>query len=352
MKILHVINSLTSGGAEKLVSSLAKQQAESDQVGVFVFDSSNELFSLSGSNANYYTTTSNTYYSIKNIRFLFNLIKKYEVVHVHLFPSLYIVAILTFFFRKEKFFFTEHSTHNSRREKIYLRYFEKFIYSRYNKIICISNSVRNELEKWIGTGKNTTVIYNFIDFNEINSAKPYPKTDLGFQETDVLLIMIGSFNSSKDQKTLIDALRFLPDHFKLVLIGGGKLEPQVKKYVNDINLNQRVVFLGVRNDVYNILKACDYGIQSSHWEGFGIAALEYMASGLITLGTDVNGLNEIIPIKINLFEKGDYKNLANKIASYESKPEKKEYDLEVQNAAIKKYAIEKALLKHQTLYLK
>lgn len=349
MKILHVINSLSAGGAEKLVSSLAKEQAKTNTVGVFTFNSATDVFSdFDTTKLNRISTPSNNYFSLTNINALYKTIKKYEIIHVHLFPSLYIVAILSIFLGNKKFIFTEHNTHNRRREKKYLKHLEKIIYSRYKTIICITNSVKEELEKWIGAKPEKVVISNFIDIKEINDKVAYSKEYLGFKKKDIVLVMVGSFSKQKDQITILKALTLLPEDYKLVLVGDGKLRNTLESFTMENRLVNRVKFLGIRKDVYSILKACDYGIQSSNWEGFGIAALEYMACNLVTLGSDVPGLNEVIQVKENLFKRGDANNLVDLIINLNN-VKISEYKL-IQKRWIEKFDIAFSNQKHIQIY--
>ena len=350
MKILHVINSLGAGGAEKLVSSLAKKQAETNEVGIFTFDNRHDIFSnFESSNLSLWKIDSDNYYSLRNLIKLFQAIRNYDIIHVHLFPSLYIVALISFFIDK-KFIFTEHNTHNRRRSKKIFKPLEKIVYSRFKFIICISRSVKIELEKWIGKNKVMIIIPNFIDINEIDKAKPIKREFLGFNKKDKLLVMVGSFSPQKNQSTILKALKELPDEYKLILIGDGALRNKIEEFVKENDFASRVKLLGVRNDVYSILKVCDYGIQSSNWEGFGIAALEYMACGLVTLGSNVEGLNEIIPIKDNLFTVNNYKQLATKLLQIENNKVDQNQILKSQSVLIKKYDIFYSLSQHSKAY--
>lgn len=350
MKVLHVINSLTSGGAENLVSVLAKKQSKFFTSNIFSFDTSNDLFNeFEDSNVKYISGVSNSYFSFSNLKLLNNQIRKHEVIHVHLFPSFYIVAFISLFYNSKKFVLTEHNTHNRRRESKFFKIVEKLIYSRYKSIICISQSVKEELRNWQNTKDKAIVIENFIDINKIQSITPINRESV--QGTNAkLLTMVGRFTEQKDQITLIKALKLLPVEFKLLLIGEGERRKEVEAYISACSLSDRVHILGVRNDVFSILKICDFGILSSNWEGFGIAAIEYMASNIIALGTNVKGLNEVIPLSENLFQVGDYKGLAEMIMRIDSSPSKKEEILKVQNSWVKKFDIQQAFNRHLEVY--
>lgn len=248
-----------------------------------------------------------------------NIIKRnnYDVVHVHLFPSIYWVAIAYKLLPsryRPKFIMTEHSTHNKRRDKKYFRPIEKFIYSHYDKIISISKETKFNLIDWINE-KNINkhfVIENGIEINRYKNAKPYSKQDINrdFNKETKLLCMVGRFSEQKDQLTVIKALKSLDDSIHLLLVGEGKLKEQHIRFAKDNNLQNRVHFLGFRSDVERIMKTVDIIILSSHWEGFGLVAAEGMATGKPVIASDVAGLRNVVNDAGVLFAKGDYEQLA------------------------------------------
>jgi glycosyltransferase involved in cell wall biosynthesis len=77
-----------------------------------------------------------------------------------------------------------------------------------------------------------------------------------------------------------------------------------------MNLNSRVSFLGVRDDVPNLLAACDVAVLSSHYEGFGLSAVEAMASGKVLIASDVESLTTLVGGAGLLFPPGDSEKLA------------------------------------------
>lgn len=350
MKILHVISSLTAGGAEKLVSTLARVQSEENKVGVFSFNLQENIFgTFIDSDVNYYRS-SGKFYSFKTLYDLIKVIRNYDIIHVHLVHPLYIIGFLSLFFRKKKFIYTEHNSYNRRRSIPWIRYFEKFIYSRYDVIVCISKGVKENLQAWIGSNHLFIIIPNFIVLSEIVEKEKYIRKSFGFYPDDKLLIMVGRFSEAKDQNTLIHLINELPPRYKLILVGDGALREKSFQLTTSLKLENRIKFLGIRKDVYSILKMCDYGIQSSNWEGFGIAALEYMGAGNIALGTDVEGLNTVIPVKENLFNVGDFRCLAKRILAIEGNPELKQRIMHTQEKVLPGYDISKSLKLHQSTY--
>ena len=106
-------------------------------------------------------------------------------------------------------------------------------------------------------------------------------------------------------------MSLLPDHFKLILVGEGPLRNECELLVNVLGLEERVFFLGNRNDVESILKTADLSILSSKWEGFGLVAVEGMATGKPVIASNVTGLSEVVEGAGLLFEKGNELQLAN-----------------------------------------
>ena len=104
----------------------------------------------------------------------------------------------------------------------------------------------------------------------------------------------------------------LEKNAKLVLVGDGKLLDNVKSKVNRLKLDDKVLFLGYREDVNKILNMFDIFILPIKYEGFGLSLVEAKINGLITISSDV------VPeyINSNCFNlKNDIKEVANMIVN-------------------------------------
>lgn len=115
-------------------------------------------------------------------------------------------------------------------------------------------------------------------------------------------------------------------------------------------MSDRVNFLGIRPDVYSLYKMCDFAILSSHWEGFGLVAVEAMACGIPIIASNVEGLAQIVRNAGILFEQGNAAELSQIILSYENK--EKEYQNVVHRCLqrSKKYDINKMVNLQVELY--
>ena len=110
--------------------------------------------------------------------------------------------------------------------------------------------------------------------------------------------------------TIIKTMPILSDDIHLILVGEGLNYEKCKRMAENLNIMDRVHFVGRQSDVPSWLAKADIGIQSSIWEGFGLSAVEMMAAGLPVIASDVEGLRQIMDGVGLLFPCGDTNLLA------------------------------------------
>ena len=86
---------------------------------------------------------------------------------------------------------------------------------------------------------------------------------------------------------IVEALYKIDNKINFYWVGEGGLSQEVKKYVNKLSVNNNIHFLGVRNDVENVLHKCKYFLLPSNYEGFGLVLVEAQAAGLDCFASDV-----------------------------------------------------------------
>ena len=146
--------------------------------------------------------------------------KKYDVVHVHLFPPFYYAALANnLFISKEarpKLIYTEHSTDNRRMNIKVFSIIDKYIYSLYDKIVCITDEIYGILVDYLKNfPKNKLVVIdNGVDLSKIIDYQCDKETiinikkELNLQESDCLLLQVSAFREPKDQERVINALQY------------------------------------------------------------------------------------------------------------------------------------------------
>lgn len=322
MKILHVINSLNTGGAERLLVDVSASMQEAGyDVEVLVLNSKRtDLWKeLTGKNIRIHTLKGScNEYNPCHILNLISIIKNYDIVHTHLFPTQYWVALATLFLsRKPVLVTTEHSTGNSRARYKLTSLLDRWIYACYDRIFCISKGTEDFMRSRLADPSKLYVVPNGIELSRFASVKADRSSLLpGIPDNVCLLMQIARFGEQKNQACVIRAMKLLPTGFHLVFVGSGIKEEECRALVRSLNLNQRVTFLGNRSDIPQLLAIADLVIMSSHWEGFGLSAAEAMASGKIVLASDVPGLSQVVADPDLRFEENNERQLKELILKY------------------------------------
>jgi glycosyltransferase involved in cell wall biosynthesis len=295
MKILQVIDSLYAGGAESLLKNLLIEAKKYDDFEIDVCTLySRNIFKqdIKKAEVKVFDFGLSFKYNFVVIIKLINLIKrgKYDLVHVHLFPADLFAAIATLFLPKRVVYvFSEHNVFNRRRSNVIFKLVDGFTYSRYKKIICVSSLVQESLHKWIPNTRNkTVVIKNAIPVKELvqNKEKIYS------------LLFVGRLEKAKGVDIFLRAVQIISENYKrdlrVAIVGGGNLEKETKSLAKDLRVAKMIEFLGVRNDVAELMKKSKVFILPSRWEGLPIVLLEAMANGIPVVSTPVGGIPELL----------------------------------------------------------
>ena len=184
---------------------------------------------------------------------------------------------------------------------IYRKYMQKMILKNATHTIGCSEEACRALhgDNSLNNGKST-VLPNAIDL------QPYANLSMDKNENrkkaqlplDIPLIgHIGRFVEEKNHKYLIDifeAFSKMNPSAKLVLVGDGPLRRDIKKIVDNKKLTDKVLFLGIRKDIPDILGSLDLFVFTSLFEGLGIVVVEAQASGVNCL------ISDTIPSEVDL----------------------------------------------------
>lgn len=321
MKILHVITSLHTGGAEHLMVDLLPRLRDLDnKVELLVFNGVRTPFyeQLEELGIHIYSLgVGGNVYNPLNILKLVRFMRKYDVIHTHNTAcQLFIPIARCFALGEAKLVTTEHNATNRRRGKWYFKLLDKWMYSQYNKIICIADKTKTNLELEIGVQNKISTIYNGVDTSR------YLKPVKNISKKDRYIIsMIAAFREQKDQDTLIKAMAILPDNYTLHIVGDGTRRKSLETLCEELNIISKIKFLGIRTDIPEILDETDVVVLSSHWEGLSLSSIEGMASGRPFIASDVDGLHEMAFGAGILFPHGDYVALAEAIKRLCENPE-------------------------------
>ena len=189
------------------------------------------------------------------------------------------------------------------------RSFKKWIYERLMQsatlAICSSNATADEhLDRFGLKHEKLVIIPNSIDCEYTRqradlSVRSEIRKNLGLADDAILLVNTGRISEQKGHLVLLNALcqtaQFSDNERVHLLVVGSARESDLahSKKVHDLHdklkFKERIHFLGWRDDVPDILDACDFYVHSALWEGLPLAVLEAMACGLGILMTDCAG---------------------------------------------------------------
>ncbi len=168
------------------------------------------------------------------------------------------------------------------------------------------NLFGKELAKKAFQMNNAIEVENFKFNVEVRNQK---RAELNADRT-INIVNVGRFNTQKNQLFLLDIFAEIikqNNNYQLFLVGLGDLEAKLKQKVKDLNLQDKVNFLGLRNDVPELLQAMDVFMFPSLHEGFSVAFVEAQTTGIkcvISDGVPVESVLvkdnvTIIPLKGN-----------------------------------------------------
>lgn len=140
-------------------------------------------------------------------------------------------------------------------------------------------------EKCVNKGK-VNLLHNAIDLSLFKYNEKWRndiRTELKIQNNDIVIGHIGRFNQQKNHKFLLNIFsEFVKVHLnsKLILVGTGELENQIKKQAEELEIEDKVIFMGVRSDIPQILSAFDVFLFPSLYEGMPNTVIEAQATGV------------------------------------------------------------------------
>ena len=171
-------------------------------------------------------------------------------------------------------------------------------YNKYDKIFCISNSIKNKLlEEYPFLESKTEVFYNIIDEDDVN--KQSTMYDV-FKDDykGMRLLTVGRIDDEKGQLIIPEVVKLLKENnvdIRWYCIGEGPLEDKLITKIEDYGLKEDIILLGKKDNPYPYFRNCDIYVQTSKHEGYGLTINEakILNKPIITTNT-VGGLEQII----------------------------------------------------------
>lgn len=309
MKIAFLINSLTSGGAEKIVLTIInKLQKENYDVELICLEK-NDFYDLQKDIKIKYLTDnagkSNGIKKLLEIPFLAYKLKKYiqqnqiEIIQSHLYRANYINVLSNIFGAKHESQIVNHGIASRYKIKGLLGRINllliKYLYKKANTIVSISKEMQNDLNNLFVFKNKQLVINNPYDIETINLLKIQEITDFIFNPDKKYLITMGRLITLKRYDDVINSLKKLPENIELILLGDGEEKKNLEILSENLGIQHRTHFMGNIQNPFKFLSKADIFILSSETEGFPNSLIEALACDLAVISSDcISGPREIL----------------------------------------------------------
>lgn len=295
MKILYVITGLGLGGAEKVVCDLADQMVNKGHIVKIAYLTGDAVVKPSSNDIEI------IYLGLNNFKSLIKASVKYQkllntfhpdVVHAHMVHANIFTRLNRIGTNVPKLISTAHSNNEGGQLRMKAYRATNFLADITTNVS--NNACKEFIKKKAVPQSNIQTMYNGINLER------FKIDNLKLENKNIDFIAIGRLHEAKDYPNLIEALKIF--HYKnadnkitLKIVGkrDETIFPRMDKLVKESNL-EKVEFLGVREDIPDLLNNSKFFISSSKYEGLPTVVIEAMACGCFVIATDCGGTAEIM----------------------------------------------------------
>ncbi len=302
-RILVVTKKMVMGGAERHIAHLLPDiQGRGFAIELFVLDRGGELeaelvkagVAISGPFRRYkraihvFVTASALYRRIRETR--------PDILHFFL-PEPYLIgAIVAIIARHRTCIMSRRSLAHYQRNYPWVGHAERMLHRRMAALLGNSRAVVDELVAEVGGRKKIGLIHNGVTVPSLVShdVRRGRRAALDIPIDAFVMVIVANLFRYKGHSDLLSALGLaaqrLPQPWRLVVIGRDEGEgPQLRSQAERLGLADRILWLGERQDVDELLSVADMGLLVSHQEGFSNALIEAMGQGVPMIATAVGG---------------------------------------------------------------
>ena len=309
MRVVFFLWDFGRGGAETVAFNLSNYLCEKDnEVHILTINSKDQLSRRLDKRVRFTTFNKKRIMGslIPVIRFMRT--ENIDCFVANMWPLTVVSVIANFFCSgfRQKLFLIEHGDlgeeHKNRSKlfKLSQRLSISFLYNRVQKVITVSNGVREDLISKGLKREKTKVIYNPAYPNLAEDKVHYEEGKKKWFKQDCLKISaVGHLHTPKNYPNLINAIDILKNKNKIncqvIIAGEGSEKNKIEAMIDEKNLNNEITLVGSITNPISLIEESDLFVLSSSYEGFGMVIVEALSIGKTVVSTDCySGPAEII----------------------------------------------------------
>ena len=170
-------------------------------------------------------------------------------------------------------------------------------YSKFDRTVCVSDTVKDDFESIFDTKKPVEVLYNTNESEKIKKLSDEKADDVDFSKDTINIISVAKIVPSKGYDRLMKIhKKLIEENIKnhIYILGIGEEKEKYEKYLAENNLTDTFTFLGYRDNPYKYVKKADLYVCSSRREGFSTAVTEALIVGTPVVSTNCSGAYELL----------------------------------------------------------
>ncbi len=226
--------------------------------------------------------------------------RQFDMVICHRYQTGYVMTCVSLFKKIPQLFIIKHAVGAMKR--IGRRLFLALCCPRNTIFVGVSNAVRDDLRQslWNIPHERIITLYNAMDTDVAEKkllTREKSRRLLHLPDDAFVFGTIGRLDRDKNHANTIAAFSVIQSicpQSKLVIIGDGSIEAELKKQTIDLSCDKNVIFTGFLEDAFRAIKAFDVYVSSALEEAFGFALIEAMLSKVPVIATRVGGVPEVI----------------------------------------------------------
>ena len=172
----------------------------------------------------------------------------------------------------------------------------RFAINESDAVTAVSNDLIKETRELLDITRPIDLTYNFVDKRVY-----YPREVAQYRAdfaypNEKILMHISNFRPVKRVSDVVDIFNQVQEQVpsRLVFVGEGPDMPKVQCRIRELGLEDRVHFLGKQDEIAQVISLADVLLLPSEKESFGLVALEAMACGVPTIGSEAGGIPELV----------------------------------------------------------